>query len=251
MSEHRPRPLLVTGAGGGIGAAVVELLTAAGHPVAVADRDLAAARAVVDALPAGRPPALALDLDVTDLASVRAGVAAAASELDGLGGVVNNAGWLEPRALAETDDALLRETLAINLEGPLRVIREALPELIRFGSGRIVNVASDGALSGMTHIAAYAAAKGGVISLTRALTLELAKHQITVNTVSPGPTQTPLFEATGGADEQAVERFVRSIPLRRIASPEDVATAIAFFCGEAAGFISGQILSVSGGLTRL
>ncbi|MDO8189419.1 SDR family oxidoreductase [Conexibacter sp. JD483] len=250
MSEHRPRPLLVTGAGGGIGAAVVELLTAAGHPVAVADRDLAAARAVADALPAGRPPALALDLDVTDLDSVRAGVADAARALGGLGGVVNNAGWLEPRALAETDDELLRTTLAVNLEGPLRVIREALPELIRFGSGRIVNVASDGALSGMTHIAAYAAAKGGVISLTRALTLELARHQITVNTVSPGPTQTPLFAATGGNDEQAVERFVRSIPLRRIGAPQDVATAIAFFCGEQAGFISGQILSVSGGLTR-
>lgn len=251
MSEDRPRPLLVTGAGGGIGAAVVELLTAAGHPVAVADRDLAAARRVADGLPAGRPPALPLGLDVTELASVRAGVARAAGELGGLGGVVNNAGWLSPRPLAETDDALLRETLAVNLEGPVRVTRECLPELIRFGSGRVVNVASDGALSGMTHIAAYAAAKGGVIALTRALTLELARHRITVNTVSPGPTQTPLFEATGGADEQAVERFVRSIPLRRIGAPEDVAGAIAYFCSEAAGFVSGQILSVSGGLTRL
>jgi 2-hydroxycyclohexanecarboxyl-CoA dehydrogenase len=103
----------------------------------------------------------------------------------------------------------------------------------------------------MTHIAAYAAAKGGVISLTRALTLELAPHQITVNTVSPGPTSTPLFDASGGADERAVARFERSIPLRRIGAPADVAAAIAYFCSDAAGFVSGQILSVSGGLTRL
>jgi 2-hydroxycyclohexanecarboxyl-CoA dehydrogenase len=245
------RPLLVTGGGGGIGAAVVELLTAAGHPVAIADRDLDAAHAVAAAVPSGRPPVLALELDVTDLASVRAGVARAASELGGLGGVVNNAGWLEPRPLGETDDDLVRRTLAVNLEGALRVIRESLPQMIAFGSGRVVNVASDAALSGMAHVAAYAAAKGGVAALTRALTIELARHQITVNTVSPGPTQTPLFDATGGASEQAVERFVRSIPLRRIGAPRDVAAAIAFFCGDAAGFVSGQVLSVSGGLTRL
>jgi len=245
------RPILVTGAGGGIGGAVVEQLTAAGHPVLAADRDLAAARRVADTLPPGRPEALPLELDVTDLDSVRTAIADGARALGGLGGVVNNAGWLRPAPLAETDDALVRETLAINLEGPLRVVRECLPELVRFGSGRVVNVASDGALSGMTHIAGYAAAKGGVIALTRALSLELARHQITVNTVSPGPTQTPLFDATGGADAQAVERFQRSIPLRRIGAPADVAGAIAYFCSDAAAFVSGQILSVSGGLTRL
>ncbi|HST39796.1 MAG TPA: SDR family oxidoreductase [Conexibacter sp.] len=246
------RPILVTGAGGGIGAAVVDQLTAAGHPVALADRDLAAAERVAAALPQGRPPTVALELDVTSLDSVRAGIARGAERLGGLGGVVNNAGWMEPRPLADSDDAFVRATLAVNLEGPLRVAREALSELVRFGSGRIVNVASDGALSGMSNIAAYAAAKGGVIALTRALTLELARHQITVNTVSPGPTDTPLLGATADAEDGAavVERIARAIPLRRIAVPADVAAAIAFFCSEPAGFISGQIVSVSGGLTR-
>lgn len=247
------RPILVTGAGGGIGAAVVDQLTAAGHPVALADRDATAAERVAAALPSGRPAVVVAELDVTSTASVRGGIARAVEQLGGaLGGVVNNAGWMEPRPLAETDDELLRRTLEINLEGTVRVTREALPELIRFGSGRIVNVASDGALAGMSNIAAYAAAKGGVVALTRALTLELARHQITVNTVSPGPTDTPLLGATADADDGAavVERIARAIPLRRIAVPDDVAAAIAFFCSDAAGFVSGQTLSVSGGLTR-
>ncbi|MDW5594245.1 SDR family oxidoreductase [Conexibacter stalactiti] len=246
------RPLLVTGAGGGIGAAVVEQLAAAGHPLVLADRDAAAAERVAAALPPGRPAVVVAEMDVTSTASVRAAIARGVEQLGALGGVVNNAGWMEPRPLAETDDELLRRTLEVNLEGPLRVAREALPELIRFGSGRIVNVASDGALSGMSNIAAYAAAKGGVIALTRALTLELARHQITVNTVSPGPTDTPLLGATADAEDGAavVARIARAIPLRRVALPDDVATAIAFFCGDGAGYLSGQILSVSGGLTR-
>lgn len=247
------RPIVVTGAGGGIGAVVVAQLAAAGHPVLLADRDLPAAERVANGLPAGGPVAVAVEMDVTSLDSVRAALALGARELGGLGGVVNNAGWVEPRPLADSDDAFVRATIAINLEGTLRVTREALPELIRFGSGRIVNVASDGALSGMSNVAAYAAAKGGVIALTRALTLELARHQITVNTVSPGPTDTPLLGATADADAGAavVERIARAIPLRRIAAPDDVAASIAFFCSDAAGYLSGQILSVSGGLTRL
>jgi 2-hydroxycyclohexanecarboxyl-CoA dehydrogenase len=248
----RARPILVTGAGGGIGAAVVDQLTRAGHPVIVADRDVAAAERVAAAIPPERAPALALEMDVTSLSSVRVAIRRGVEVLGSLGGVVNNAGWLRPASLADTDDELVRETLAINLEGPLRVTRECLGELTRFGSGRIVNVASDGALSGMSNIAAYAAAKGGLIALTRALTLELAPHQITVNTVSPGPTRTPLLDATVDTDagSGAVDRIARSIPLRRIATAEDVAAAVAFFCSDGAGFVSGQILSVSGGLTR-
>jgi len=265
----RPRPFLVTGAGGGIGAAVVARLVAAGNPVAVADLDLAAAERVAEGIANGRraldasaagergtPAAGAhvvpVAIDVTDLASVRAAVARTVEVFGALGGVVNNAGWLRPEPLTETDDELLRATLAVNLEGPVRVTRECLGELVRFGSGRVVNVASDGALSGMTNIAAYAAAKGGLFSLTRALTLELARHQVTVNTVSPGPTATPLLGATADTDagSSVIDKIARTVPLRRVAQPDDVAAAVAYFCSEDAAFVTGQTLSVSGGLTR-
>lgn len=242
----RPRPILVTGAGGGIGAAVVDQLTGAGHPVVATDRDGAAAERVAAAVPSEHAgQAVAVELDVTSLASVQAATRAGVEAFGGLGGVVNNAGWLRPEALADTDDELIRQTIAINLEGPLRVTRECLPELIAHRSGRIVNVASDGALAGMSHISAYAAAKGGLLALTRALALELGRHQITVNTVSPGPTRTPLLDAT--ADH---ERMTRGIPLERLGEPGDVAGAIAYFCSEAAAFVTGQTIAVSGGLTR-
>jgi 2-hydroxycyclohexanecarboxyl-CoA dehydrogenase len=159
---------------------------------------------------------------------------------------------MEPRPLGDTDDAFLRTIVAINLEGPLRVCREALPHLRAHGSGRIVNIASDGARSGMSNTSAYSAAKGGVLALTRCLTLELARDGVTVNCVSPGPTDTPLLTATVDADAGAsiVERLSRSVPLRRLATPTDVAGAVRYFCSDAAAYVTGQTLSVSGGLVR-
>jgi 2-hydroxycyclohexanecarboxyl-CoA dehydrogenase len=245
------RPILVTGAGGGIGEAVVRQLVADGHRVLAADRDAQAAERVAASV-GERAVVVPVTLDVTDTTSVAEGVAAAVEAFGALGGVVNNAGWMEPRPLAETDDEFLRTVVAINLEGTVRVCRECLGELQRFGSGRIVNVSSDGARSGMSNIAAYAAAKGGVLALTRSLSLELARHQITVNCVSPGPTDTPMLTATADASAGAavVERLAKSVPLRRIAAPDDIATGIRFFCSEDAGYISGQTVSVSGGLVR-
>jgi 2-hydroxycyclohexanecarboxyl-CoA dehydrogenase len=250
MSPDVARPLLVTGAGGGIGAAIVAQLSAAGHPVLATDRDAEAAARVAE--PLAGAGVVAAAMDITDACSVRDAVAVAVERFGSLGGVVNNAGWMEPRPLADTDDDFLRTIVAINLEGPLRVCREALPHLRSHGSGRIVNIASDGARSGMSNTSAYSAAKGGVLALTRCLALELARDQITVNCVSPGPTDTPMLTATVDSEDGAaiVERLARSVPLRRLATPDDVAAAVRWFCGEDAGYVTGQTVSVSGGLVR-
>jgi 2-hydroxycyclohexanecarboxyl-CoA dehydrogenase len=250
MSPEQARPVVVTGAGGGIGAAIVTELSAAGHPVLATDLSLEAAERTAAAVAAG--DVAATTMDITDPASVRAALAYGVARFGALGGVVNNAGWMEPRPLGDTDDAFLRTIVAINLEGPLRVCREALPHLRAHGSGRIVNIASDGARSGMSNTSAYSSAKGGVLALTRCLALELARDAVTVNCVSPGPTDTPLLTATVDADAGAsiVQRLSRSVPLRRLATPADVAGAVRYFCSDAAAYVTGQTVSVSGGLVR-
>ncbi|GLZ06183.1 2-hydroxycyclohexane-1-carbonyl-CoA dehydrogenase [Actinomadura sp. NBRC 104412] len=247
-SEERPRPILVTGAASGIGRCAAEVLAARGHPVAVTDRDGDGAEKAAAAIRDAGGAAHAFLLDVTDAATIRAAVAEAAARLGGLGGLVNNAGWTLNVPLEDHDDDLVDTLLAINLSGTIKVTREVVPVLREWGDGRIVNVASDSARTGMSNGAAYTAAKGGVLALTRSLARELARDEITVNAVSPGIVDTPLLADSMRQAPGMLDKLRRGIPMRRLGTPADVASAIAYFCGPGAGYVTGQTLSVSGGM---
>ena len=241
------RVAFVTGGGGGIGAAVCRALAGAGRRVAVAD------------LPGSRAPAIArevtgvpVELDVTDAASVAGAVVAAERDLGPVDILVSCAGWDELKAFLETDDVFTSKVLDINLRGPIRVARAVLPGMVQRGWGRVVNIASDAGRVGSTGEAVYSAAKGGLIAFTKTIARESARAGVTANAVCPGPTDTPLLRGMTDADERGqklIDAMVRAVPMRRLGTPEDVAAAVAFLCSEEAGYITGQTLSVSGGLT--
>jgi 2-hydroxycyclohexanecarboxyl-CoA dehydrogenase len=244
MSE---RVALVTGGGGGIGAAIARELTAAGCAVAVADLRLDAAEAVATELGAR---ALAVDIDVTDPRSVAAAVERVGSQLGPVDIAVNNAGWDELKPFLETDEAFWAQVLAINFTGGLRVTRAVLPGMIERGWGRLINIASDAGRVGSSLESVYSGAKGGMIAFTKTIAREVARSGVTANAVCPGPTRTPLLDSmTAEGGGKLVDALTRAVPMRRLAEPEDVAAAVAFFASERAGYVTGQTLSVSGGLT--
>lgn len=241
------RTAFVTGGGGGIGAAICEALAARGHRVAVADRDQEAAERV-----AKRIDGLALALDVTRPESVNEAVAAARASLGPIAVCVNCAGWDRLRPFLETDEAFQSQVIEINLGGAIRVARATLPDMVEQRWGRLVNIASDAGRVGSSLEAIYSAAKGGLIAFTKTIAREMARHGVTANTVCPGPTETPLLQGIvggGGEAERVIQAMVKAVPLRRLGRPEDVAPAVAFLTSEEAGYITGQTLSVSGGLT--
>lgn len=242
------RVALVTGGAGGIGRAIVGTLAADGHAVAVADIDAGAARAA-----AGKIDGLAVRLDVTDTASVAAAVDEAEEQLGPIAVLVNNAGWDEFRPFLETEESFWDRVIEINLKGCLRLCRRVVPGMVDAERGRVINIASDAARVGSSLEAVYSGAKGGVVAFTKTLAREVARHGVTVNAVCPGPTQTPMLEQMtsggGGDGAKVIEAMRRAVPMRRLGTPEDIAGAVAFFASDRAGFITGQTLSVSGGLT--
>ncbi len=242
-----PRVALVTGGSGGIGSAICRRLTTTGHVVAVADLDEEGAGRVADQI-----GGLAVELDVTDPSSVTRAVRQTTAELGPVTVCVNAAGWDELRPFLSTDEAFSAMVIEINLSGPIRVVRAVLPAMVRAGWGRIINVASDAGRVGSSLEAVYSGAKGGLISFTKTIAREFARYGVTANTVSPGPTDTPLLAGIVEATEDSqriIDSIVRTIPMRRLGSPDDVAPAVSFLASDEAGFITGQTLSVSGGLT--
>jgi 2-hydroxycyclohexanecarboxyl-CoA dehydrogenase len=165
---------------------------------------------------------------------------------------VNNAGWDEMRPFVETDEQFWDRVIEVNYKGCLRMTRAILPGMIERGFGRVVNIGSDAGRVGSSMEAVYSGAKGGVIAFTKTVAREVARNGVTANTVCPGPTRTPMLEKMAGGGEEG-ERLVaaleRAVPMRRLGEPEDIAAAVAFLASDAAGFITGQTLSVSGGLT--
>ena len=246
------RVAFVTGGGRGIGRAVAHALARAGAAVAVADLDGASAARVADELVADGGRAVGLAADVTDLAAVRAAVAGAERALGPLDAVVNNAGWDVLQPFVDNDPAVWDRLIAVNFKGVLHGCRAALDAgMLARGGGRIVNIASDAGRVGSTGEAVYAGCKAGVIGFSKALAREVARSGVTVNVVCPGPTETALLAdvMAGERGEKILAGIRRGIPLGRLGQPDDVAGAVCWFCSDAAAYVTGQVLSVSGGLT--
>ncbi len=244
-AEKQDRVAFVTGAARGIGRAIAVALAEDGRRVAVGDLLVHAAEET-----AADVDGLAVELDVTDRSSVADAVAHVEAELGPVEVLVNNAGWDELRPFLATDEAFWDSVIDINFKGCLRTTRAVLPGMVERGFGRIVNIGSDAGRVGSSHESVYAGAKGAVIAFTKTIAREAARAGVTANVVCPGPTRTPLLEGmaeTGG--EKLVSSLERAVPMRRLGEPEDVAAAVAFLAGERAGYITGQTLSVSGGLT--
>ncbi|CFB61246.1 3-oxoacyl-[acyl-carrier-protein] reductase FabG [Pandoraea apista] len=220
--------------------------------MAVFDRDLAAAQRVAGEIveAGGRAQAFACDITVRE--QVDAAVAAVAQAFGPVSVLVNNAGWDIFKPFTKTVPAEWDRLIAINLIGALHMHHAVLPEMVARRSGRIVNIASDAARVGSSGEAVYAACKGGIVAFSKTIAREHARHGITVNVVCPGPTDTALFadyKEGAGNPEKLVEAFTKAIPLGRIGQADDLPGAIAFFASDDAAFVTGQVLSVSGGLT--
>lgn len=236
---------VVTGAGSGIGRAIALALAERGDTVVAADLDLASATATAEQGPAGRIHAM--EVDVADSAHVTALRDRVNAEIGVPDILVNAAGWDRTDKFLNVTPEFAEKVVAINYLGPVHLCSAFLPGMVDSGSGgRVVNVASDAGRVGSAGETIYAGAKGGVIALTKSLAREMARHAVTVNCVCPGPTDTPLFHAQ---DEKLQEALIRAIPFRRLARPDEVASPVTFFASDAASFITGQVISVSGGLT--
>lgn len=252
MKRLEGKAALVTGGGGGIGGATCRRFALEGAHVAVTDRDLAAAERVAAQIVAEGFKAIAVECDITSRASVDAAVAHIRATLGGIDILVNNAGWDVFLPFTKTVPEQWEKLIAINLTGALHMHHAVLPIMVERRAGRIVNIASDAARVGSSGEAVYAACKGGLVALSKTLAREHARHGITINVVCPGPTDTALFadyKLGAGNPEKLEEAFRRSIPLGRIGQPDDLPGAIAFFASDDAAYVTGQVLSVSGGLT--
>jgi 2-hydroxycyclohexanecarboxyl-CoA dehydrogenase len=252
MQRFEGKTVIVTGGGGGIGGATCRRFGKEGARVAVLDLNLDAAEKVAAAIRAEGGQAAAIRCDITDRASVDAAVAATEAQLGPVDVLVNNAGWDVFKPFTKTEPAQWDKLIAINLTGALHMHHAVLPGMAARKRGRIVNIASDAARVGSSGEAVYAACKGGLVAFSKTIAREHARHGITVNVVCPGPTDTALFadyKEGAGNPEKLTEAFTRAIPLGRIGQPDDLPGAIVFFASDDAGFITGQVLSVSGGLT--
>ena len=244
----RDKVAVVTGAASGIGRAIALAMGAEGARVAVLDLNADGAAAVAREI-AG---AHAWPVDVADTARVATVVAEVVARWDTVHVLVNCAGWDTPMPFVETTPEFWDKILAINLKGPIACTHAVLPRMIAQGYGKIVSIASDAGRVGSTGEAVYSAAKGGLIAFTKTIARETARHRINVNCVCPGPSDTPLFQKEfAGPSPKLAESLKRVIPWGRLGTPEDIAPAVVFLASDDAGYITGQTISVSGGLTMV
>ena len=243
---------LVTGGASGIGRATCLRLGEEGCKVGVFDINGEGAGVTAQQIVATGGSAIARCLDITDLSGVEREVKSFEAEMGGTDILVNNAGWDAISPFLETDPELWRRVIGINLFGPLHMHYAVLPGMVERGRGKVVNVSSDAGRVGSSGEAVYAAAKGGIIAFTKTLARELARSNIQLNTICPGPTDTPLLQEVAGEGEtgaKIIDGLTRAIPMKRLGTPDDYPGLIAFLASSDADYITGQTISVSGGLT--
>jgi 2-hydroxycyclohexanecarboxyl-CoA dehydrogenase len=240
--------VLVTGGASGIGHGVVQGLAALGANVLIADINAEAGEAAAEDIRAAGGKAEYVRLDITDTASIKAVKDHVLQQYGRLDVLANVAGWGHIQPFVENDDAFVDKVMALNLRGPVELLRAFFPVLIAQKGGKVVLVSSDAGRVGSLGESVYSAAKGGVIAFTKALAREGARHGINVNCICPGPTDTPLLRSE---PEKFLEAFLKAIPLRRFGKPSEVADAIIFMASDRASYITGQVLSVNGGIAMV
>ncbi len=243
------RVAVVTGGASGIGLGVARGLVADGQRVAIVDRDGAAAAAAADELRSGGATVLDVDVDVADRSSVGAGFDRIRAELGPVEILVTSAGIESFTPVLDITDEGWDRIIAVNLTGTFTCVQAALPDMLAAQWGRIITISSSSAQSGAPNMAHYAASKGGVIGLTRALAVELARNGITVNTIPPSLVDTPMARnAEAAGDFPGVDLVGSMVPVGRAGTPADIAAACSYLCSEGGSYITGQIIGVNGGM---
>ena len=240
------RTALITGAASGIGRAAAEAFAVAGARVLLADIDEANGAKAAAELKAAGHDAEFVSVDLTRPESIDAFAVDVLQRFGAPDILVNGAGWGKTQPFWEGTPELWQKLVALNFVGPMQLVKAFLPAMIARGSGRVVNISSDAGRVGSLGETVYSGAKGGLIAFTKSLARETARHGITANCVCPGPTETPLLFAV---PDKHLEAFKKAIPMRRFAKPSEVADALLFFASDRASYVTGQVLSVSGGLT--
>ena len=251
MRGLQDKAAIVTGGGSGIGRAICQRMGKEGCKVGVFDINKSGAEETAQLITEAGGMAQAFEADISDLGAVQAAVASFESALGPTDILINNAGWDKIVPFLQTDPELWKKVIDINLYGPIHMHFAVLPGMVERKAGCVVNVSSDAGRVGSSGEAVYSAAKGGIVAFGKTLSRELTRAGIRINTVCPGPTDTPLFAqvAAGDAGQKIVDGLQRAIPMRRLGQPDDYPGIIAFLASDDAAYITGQTISVSGGLT--
>ena len=241
----------ITGAGRGIGREIAKTLASRGMDIIVTDVNIDNANETVSIVEKEGGKAVAVYCDVTKLESVQEAVGASLAHFEKIDVLVNNAGWDKVEPFLKSEPSTWKMIVDINLMGQIHTCKEILPVMIKNGYGKVINIASDSGRVGSSGEAVYSAAKGGVIAFTKTMAREMARYKINVNCISPGPSNTPLFEEIGSYNEGIAAALEKAIPFRRLAQPSDIANGVAFLASEEADYVTGQTLSVNGGLAMV
>lgn len=251
MHHFKDKVAIVTGGAQGIGQGIAERLAVDGAAVAILDMQKEKAEEVARAIKAKGGRAIAVKMDITDSEDVKRAVREVEKEFGRVDILVNNAGWDKAMPFIELPEELWDRIIAINLRGQLTITRAVLDGMISRKYGKIIYISSDAGRTGSSGEAVYSACKGGIIAFTKTMARELIRYKINVNCVAPGPADTPFLEEVGKKQPGLREALEKAIPMHRLAQPADVAAAVAFLASDEAGYIMGQTLSVSGGLTMM
>ena len=246
MGQLDNKIAIVTGAARGLGRGIAEKLASHGATVVLTDVNEDGVRQAAQEIGG---TAVGIGCDVTSYESVEAMVAAVKDRFGRIDVLVNNAGWDKAAPFLDLERELWDKIIAINLVGVLNTSKAVLPVMAEQGTGSVVNISSDAGRVGSSGEAVYSAAKGGVIAFTKSMAREMARKQVRVNVVCPGPSDTQLFAEFAGDNQGLRDALTKAIPLRRLGQPEDVAGAVAYFASDDAAYVTGQTVSVSGGLT--
>lgn len=246
MRGLKDKNIIVTGGASGIGKAICGRLGEEGCHVAIFDLNGEGAEEVAAAIRDAGGQATAFAVDITGYDAVSAAVDKFEAAAGEIGGLVNNAGWDIAMPFLDTDTEFWKKVIDINLNGPLNLCHTVMTKMAAQGGGKVLNIASDAARVGSSGEAVYAACKGGIVAFGKTMARELARKNVNVNCLCPGPTNTPLLQGQG---EKLIAALTRAVPMRRVAEPEDYPGLVAFFMSDDAGYITGQTISVSGGLT--